>query len=423
MLGPETAGRLGELRSTPARVGAEPHLIDTFESVGIIGGCGHVGLPLGLSFAEAGLNVMLYDVNETAVRSLQTGKMPFLERGGDALLSRHIGGRLRASSDPTCLESCDAIVCVIGTPIDEHLNPKVGQLLAAVEDIMPYLRSDQLFVLRSTVFPGCTQRVDQHLQRRYPGIDVAFCPERVAQGAAIEEIGTMPQIISGVSPRALSRARALFEIIAPETVELSPLEAELAKLFCNAWRYIGFAVANQFYTVCADNQIDYYRVWEAVTREYPRMKGLPGAGFAAGPCLFKDTMQLASFFPNDFPLGQAAMLVNEQLPRAVVSQLMRHHQLSDKRVGILGMAFKGDSDDIRESLAFKLKKLLTMECLEVLCTDEYAKLPWFLTLEEVLEKADLLVIGAPHTRYRSLVLEKPFVDPWNLLGKGGLCVG
>jgi UDP-N-acetyl-D-mannosaminuronic acid dehydrogenase len=256
-----------------------------------------------------------------------------------------------------------------------------------------------------------------------PGIDVAFCPERVAQGAAIEEIRTMPQIISGVSPRALSRARALFETIAPDTVELQPLEAELAKLFCNAWRYIGFAVANQFYTVCADNQIDYYRVWEAVTRDYPRMKGLPGAGFAAGPCLFKDTMQLASFFHNDFPLGQAAMLVNEQLPRAVVNELLRHHKLRDKRVGILGMAFKGDSDDIRESLAFKLKKLLTMECLEVLCTDELAQLPWFKSLDDVLEQSDVLVIGAPHTRYRSLVLDKPFVDPWNLLGKGGLCVG
>src|SRR4029077_1855850 len=165
-----------------------------------------------------------------------------------------------------------------------------------------------------------------------------FCPERVAQGAAIKEIGTMPQMISGVGERALARARNLFRRICPVTVDLKPMEAELAKLFCNAWRYITFAIANQFYTVCADHGVDYYDIWEAVTRDYPRMKGLPKAGFAAGPCLFKDTMQLAAFFANDFPLGHAAMLVNEQLPRAVVRQLAHKHDLTTKTVGILGMA-------------------------------------------------------------------------------------
>jgi UDP-N-acetyl-D-mannosaminuronic acid dehydrogenase len=196
-----------------------------------------------------------------------------------------------------------------------------------------------LFALRSTVFPGTTQRVHAHLQRHLPGIDVAFCPERVAQGAAIKEIRTMPQMISGIGDKALIRARALFQCIAQSTVDLQPMEAELAKLFCNAWRYITFAIANQFYTVCADNGLDYYRIWEAVTRDYPRMQGLPKAGFAAGPCLFKDTIQLASFFANDFPLGHSAMLVNEQLPRALVRQLNDHYDLSNLTVGILGMTF------------------------------------------------------------------------------------
>lgn len=217
-----------------------------------------------------------------------------------------------------------------------------------------------------------------------------------------------------------ARARALFATICPETVELEPIEAELAKLFCNAWRYITFAVANQFYAVCADNGLDYYRIWEAVTRDYPRMKSLPKAGFAAGPCLFKDTMQLAAFFPNDFPLGHAAMLVNEQLPRTLVKLLAERHDLKNKTVGILGMAFKGDNDDTRESLAFKLRKLLSIECKKVLCTDEFAQRPGFVPLEQVLAQADLIVIGAPHTRYKGLELKQPFIDPWNHLGRGGL---
>ena len=366
------------------------------------------------------MQVVLYDINAEAIRGLEVGKMPFMERGGEQLLQKHLGRGLHASNDPHRLREADAVVCVIGTPIDEHLNPKVDSLLKAVDDIVPHLSASQLFVLRSTVFPGATERVHLHLQRRVPGIDVAFCPERVAQGTAIEEIRTMPQIVSGVGPVALKRARLLFGTICPDLVELEPMEAELAKLFCNAWRYITFAIANQFYTVCADEGIDYYKIWSAITKDYPRMKALPKAGFAAGPCLFKDTMQLASFFQNDFPLGHSAMLVNEQLPRAVLRQLTLQHDLRDKTVGILGMAFKGDNDDTRESLAFKLRKLLTIECREVLCTDEFAQLPWFTPLDEVLERADVLIIGAPHSRYKTLTLRQPFIDPWNLLGRGGL---
>lgn len=390
-------------------------------AVAIIGGAGHVGLPLGLRFSAAGLRVTLFDVNARALEALREGRMPFLEEGGTELLRSQLDqGRLSISNDPACLSGAEYVICVIGTPIDEHLNPKLDTLLEAVDELRVHLRPSQLFVLRSTVFPGATEKVHRHLQRHAPGIDVAFCPERVTQGNALQEIGSMPQIISGVGERALARARTLFQTVSPSTVELMPLEAELSKLFCNSWRYITFAIANQFYSVCAEHGIDYYVTWEAITRDYPRMQGLPRAGFAAGPCLFKDTMQLAAFFPNDFPLGHAAMLVNEQLPRAVVQMLKRQFPLDGKTVAILGMAFKGDNDDIRESLAFKLCKLLKLECEEVVCTDEFAHQPWFVPLEEAIERADAIVIGAPHSRYKTLELKKPFIDPWNILGKGGL---
>lgn len=409
-----TLTRMSESSSTSA------HPADSPGTVAVVGGAGHVGLPLGLSFAAAGLRVVLFDINANVFAQLRDGHMPFMEEGGAELLRAHMGKNLTLSNDPECLAQVDNIVCIVGTPIDEHLNPQVDHLLRTVDEIGKHLRSTQLFVLRSTVFPGATEAIDRHLQRLVPGIDVAFCPERVTQGHALREISGMPQIISGVQERALARARALFQTICPTTIELEPIEAELAKLFCNAWRYITFAIANQFYTVCAENRIDYYAIWEAMRRDYPRMQGLPKAGFAAGPCLFKDTMQLASFFANDFPLGHSAMLVNEQLPRRIVRLLDQQIHLADKRVAILGMTFKGDTDDFRESLAFKLRKLLQLECREVLCTDEYASLPWFGPLEEAIAQADAVIIGAPHSRYHSLKLDKPFVDPWNILGRGGL---
>jgi len=389
-------------------------------SVAVLGGCGHVGLPLALSFAAKGCEVTIVDINPKAVESVNNGIVGFIEEGSEELLRRYIGKNLRATTDASAVRNADNVICVVGTPIDEHLNPQVDKLIGLVDDLKPHLRAGQLFVLRSTVFPGATQMMAHQMQEKVPGVDIAFCPERVAQGYSLKEIANLPQIVSGTTPRARTRARALFGLLTEKIIELETTEAELSKLFCNAWRYIVFAVANQFYALCAANGIDYYRVWEAVTRDYPRMQGLPKAGFAAGPCLFKDTMQLSAYFNNDFTLGQSAMLVNEGQPRVLMQQL-RKHGLADKTVGILGMAFKGDNDDTRESLAFKMKKLLAVECKKVICSDPYVKSSSGLVpLEEVLETADIIVIGAPHSVYKTLRPTQPVLDPWNHLGRGGL---
>jgi len=387
--------------------------------VAIVGGCGHVGLPLGMSFASKGCQVTLVDINAESVAQVNRGEMPFLEHGAPELLRKVAGKTLRATTEATAIREADVVVCIVGTPIDEHLNPQVEKLIALIKKLAVHLRPEQLFVLRSTVFPGATEHVARHLQALVPGIDVAFCPERVAQGHALREFEELPQLVSGLSARARQRAGALFRRQTDRIIEVEPIEAELGKLFCNAWRYIQFAAANQFYALCANHGVDYYRVWEAITTGYPRMSGLPRAGLAAGPCLLKDTMQLAAFSDNEFSLGQASMLVNEGLPRVLLNQL-RTHGLRDKTVGILGMAFKADNDDTRDSLAFRLRKLLVVEAGNVVCTDEMARGPWWSPLEEVLAKSDLLIIGAPHTRYKTLKPTKPTLDPWNCLGRGGL---
>ena len=385
----------------------------------VLGGCGHVGLPLAVTFAARECDVTIVDIDAAAVERTNAGKVGFVERGAQELLARHIGKNLRATTSNTALAGAEVVVCVVGTPIDEHLNPQVGKLISLVEELRPHLRAGQLFVLRSTVYPGATQHLARWFDEHLPGVDVAFCPERVAQGYAVQETESLPQLVSGATPRAVERAHGLFALVAPKIIEVSTTEAELGKLFCNAWRYVTFAVANQFYSLCAANGIDYARVHAAITQDYPRMRGLPGAGFAAGPCLFKDTMQLAAYYNNEFSLGQSAMLVNEGFPRVLMNQL-RPLGLRDKKVGLLGMAFKGDNDDTRESLAFKMKKLLELEARAVLCTDEHVQADWLLPLDRVLEQADILVIGAPHSRYKGLQPRQPTLDPWNFLGRGGL---
>ena len=154
---------------------------------------------------------------------------------------------------------------------------------------------------------------------------------------------------------------------------LSPIEAELAKLFTNTWRYIQFSIANYFYQITTQKNLDFYKIYEAITYNYPRAKDFPAAGFAAGPCLHKDTMQVVAYSNNSFFMGHAAMLVNEGLPNFIVQRLKEKYSLKDKIVGILGMAFKANNDDKRESLSYKLRNILDIEAKKVICSDVYIR--------------------------------------------------
>ena len=388
--------------------------------VAIVGGCGHVGLPLGLAFASRGLDVSLYDLNAAAVASVNEGRLPFDEPGAlevlrDAL-SEH---RIRATASASAIRDADTVVIVIGTPIDEHLNPDLHAVQRAIEDIAASLTDGQLLVLRSTVYPGVTAMVERLVERLGIAVDVAFCPERIAEGKAMTELFELPQIVASRSERARERATKLFRTLCDEVVYLEPEEAELAKLFTNTWRYIKFATANQLYMMANDFGLDYERIRTAVTHNYPRAADLPGAGFAAGPCLFKDTMQLAAFNNNNFNLGQASVSINEGLPLYVVARLEQRFDLPTMTVGILGMSFKAESDDARSSLSYKLKRILRFKAARVLTTDPFVKGDADLVpLDDVLAGADLLIVGTPHDCYRSIETDLPIVDVWNLMERG-----
>jgi UDP-N-acetyl-D-mannosaminuronic acid dehydrogenase len=386
----------------------------------VVGGCGHVGLPLAIIFADHGLKVSVYDINERAVATVRSGRMPFLETGAEPKLREVIGRTLEVSTDPACVSESRCVVVVIGTPVDEHLNPTFHSMRKFFTGLLPHLVDGQCVILRSTVYPGTTEKIRDIVATAGKDVSVAFCPERVAEGKAMEELLSLPQIVSGFDERGVAMATELFGRIARSIIRLSPLEAELTKIFANVWRYIQFATANQFFMIATDYGLDFYKIYDALTLDYPRMAGLPKSGFAAGPCLFKDTMQLAAATNNTFALGHAAMLINEGLPNFVVRHLKAHRDLTKSRVGLLGMAFKGDSDDPRESLSYKLRKVLEYEAAEVLCTDVYIEDPSFHPLDEVIERSDVLIIGAPHREYRALTLPggKPVVDIWNIYGKG-----
>ena len=344
-----------------------------------------------------------------------------METGADDLLRELLPtGRLELSADAEMIRRTEQLIVVVGTPVDEFLGPSMTIFEQTVDQIAPHLRDGALVVLRSTVYPGTTGYIRQHLAARNCNVDVAFCPERIAEGHALEELHTLPQIVGSDDARAGDRADALFRVLVSKTVRTTTKEAELAKLFTNTWRYMKFAVANQYLMIADQAGVDYTNVLRAIREDYPRASDLPGPGFAAGPCLFKDAMQLAAFTSDHFPMGQAAMQINEGLPAYVVTALERRYGgLQGKTVGILGMAFKSESDDTRASLSYKLRKLLSWAGARVLCTDPYVADDRLTTLECVLEESDILVLAAPHKAYRELQIGgKDVVDVWGAMGAG-----
>jgi UDP-N-acetyl-D-mannosaminuronic acid dehydrogenase len=384
----------------------------------IVGGGGHVGIPLVLAFAEAGFRVNVHDVNKGVLETLQAGRLPFIEYGGDELLASALERkRLVFTSSPAEISPTGPVIITIGTPIDEFLNPVRDVVQDCVDALLPHLTDGQLLVLRSTVFPGTTDWLHGYLQRKGRDLKVAFCPERMVQGHGIRELKETPQIISGTTPAAEEEAGKLFSSISPELVAVAPREAEFAKLFNNAYRYIEFAAANQFYLIAKSAGLDYRRVLDAMKRNYPRARGMPSPGLAAGPCLMKDTMQLAAFAQNQFSLGNAAMLVNEGLVLHICDDLGRRYDLSRMTVGLLGMAFKAEIDDTRASLSYKFKKALATLAGAVLTTDPFVTTdPDLLPLDDVIARSDLLILCAPHAAYRDLDFAgKPVVDVWGFL--------
>ena len=384
----------------------------------VVGGCGHVGLPLALSLADSGYRVGIDDIDVAKIEQVRSGSVPFLENGAEELLRRLLPtGRLELAANPSLLERTNTVILVIGTPIDEFMNPSVQIFDRVLDGLMPHLHDGCLVVLRSTVFPGTTQSVERRIRGAGIDADVAFCPERIAEGHALEEIRSLPQLIGVSSDSAFEKARQLFAPLGVTVVRTTPLEAELAKLLTNTWRYMKFAIANQFFQIAHRSGVDYDRVLNAVRQDYPRAADLPGPGFAAGPCLLKDTMQLSAFTPDRFPMGQAAMQINEGLPNYIVDSLDTRQPLAGRTLGILGMAFKGESDDPRASLSYKLRKLAAFKGARVICSDPFIHDESFLPLERVLAESDVLVIAAPHRAYKTLDLKgRNVVDIWGITG-------
>jgi UDP-N-acetyl-D-mannosaminuronic acid dehydrogenase len=389
----------------------------------VLGGAGHVGLPLAIMFAKSGLQVGIYDIDQGRLAIIRNGRMPFMEYGAEEILPDVLGSTLHVLDDLDAVSDARHVIVTIGTPVDEYLNPAFGPILDVVRDLAPRLRPGAHVMFRSTVYPGTTRELGRAFQEAGADVRLSYCPERIVQGHAISELEQLPQIVSGIDEHAVAAAVSLFERLAPHIIVIGVDEAELTKLYLNAWRYIRFAIANQFFMMAEEFGADFFQIHRAMTEGYDRGRDFPLPGLTAGPCLLKDTMQLAAFQRGNFQLGHAAMLVNEGLANFIVDRVRdRHGPLAGLCVGILGMAFKANIDDTRDSLAYKVRKILQFHGADVIASDPYVIDPDFVSTEDLLQRADVVVLGAPHDVYRSLQLSEraSLVDVWGFFVKQGV---
>lgn len=397
-------------------------------------GLGRVGLPLALSFADRGLTVLGIDNDPERLGAVAAGRMPFQENGGEETIARvHASGRLTTSDRVADAARADAIVLTLGTPSFSHIEIDMRDIRSALDDLLPHLRAGQLIVLRSTVAPGTTEFVAGYLERRRglrPGEDVAVAhvPERIAAGRFFDEIDTLPCIVGGVGDGSGERAAQLFEAFGAPIVQTTPVQAELAKIWANILRYTHFALPNLLMMDCEQYGANVFDVIDLINRDYPR-GGMAQPGFTAGTCLRKD-FAFSEERSNAPGMLLAVSRVNESVPHFLVQGMKRRAPdgtLNGRKVAVLGLAFKRDTDDERDSLAHKLVRLLERELADVAVHDPHVPTPTQ-PLDEALSGADVVVVAANHSIFTGPATRSAIatlasgdclvVDPWNCLGSG-----
>jgi UDP-N-acetyl-D-mannosaminuronic acid dehydrogenase len=391
-------------------------------------GLGRVGLPLALCFADTGLGVLGVDRDPERLDAVGEGRMPFKEPGTDEVLART---HVELSTQARDAAAADAIVLTLGTPSFSHIEIDMGDIRSVLDDLLPVLREDQLLVLRSTVAPGTTEFVAGYLEKHRGftvGEDffVAHVPERIAADRFLEEIGTLPCIVGGVGEASGERAARLFEVLGAPIVQTTPVQAELAKIWTNILRYATFALPNLLMMDCERYGANVFDVIELINRDYPR-GGMALPGLTGGTCLRKDfTFSEEKSNAPGMLLGVSR--VHESVPLFLVDGIKRRlGSLRERKVAVLGLAFKRDTDDERDSLAHKLIRLLERELADVAVHDPVVATPTS-SFDEAVAGADVVVVATNHSAFSGAEALRALadraggdclvVDPWNALGAG-----
>ena len=384
----------------------------------IVGGAGHIGIPLGLALSSKGYNVILIDKNKENIKKINHGIMPFIEEGCAKLLKKMISKRkIFATLDLNEVKKCKYIIVCLGTPINKKFEPNLKNFISFFYSLKKYLNRNHIVIIRSSIYPGICNKVFNIIESYCKNL--SYCPERIAQGKSLKELPKISQIVSGKNTKSILESGKIFKKICKKIIYTKIVEAELIKLFSNAYRFINFSISNQFYMMCKNQGLDFFKIRNLMRDNYKRNANIPSAGFTAGPCLLKDTMQLSSFYNHKFSLLHSAKSINENLPIFIIKKLSEKYDLRKKTVGILGLSFKAENDDIRDSLSIKLLNYLKSKKIRTLQSDEYYKDKNNIDKNLLVKKSDIIIVSTPHKAYKNLKINKKkvLIDIWGFVEK------
>lgn len=371
-------------------------------NVSVIGACGHIGLPLSIVLSNNGHLVHGIDIDNEKIKYILNGKLPFNEEYGEEKLKICLEKKLLSlSSDKSQVKDSNVIIIIIGTQISNDFSPNIEPIISLLKDISQYLKKGQLIILRSTVSPGTTKKIKNYIEKELKleiGKDIylVYAPERSLQGKAINEIINLPQIISSFEDESFRKAESFFStFVKNKILRLDPVEAELGKLMTNMFRYIQFAIANEFYLLADSFGGNINKIIDIFSYDYPRLKVPPPGPNVAGPCLQKDgwfLLERVSFAD----LISTSFKINESIPFYLLKKI---EELNPKKACILGMTFKANNDDIRNSLSKKLLSAMSNEIYEVEVVDPYIK--EFSDISKIKD-SDVIILMTPHKEFKDL---------------------
>ena len=384
----------------------------------IVGGAGHIGTPLGLALSSKGYNVILIDKNKENIKKINHGIMPYIEEGCAKLLKKMISRKkIVATLELNEVKKCKYIIVCLGTPINKRFEPNLKNFISFFYSLKKYLNRNHIVIIRSSIYPGICNKVFNIIKSYCKNL--SYCPERIAQGKSLKELPKISQIVSGKNTKSILESGKIFKKICGKIIYTKIIEAELIKLFSNAYRFINFSISNQFYMMCKNQGLDFFKIRNLMRDNYKRNANIPSAGFTAGPCLLKDTMQLSSFYNHKFSLLHSARSINENLPIFIINKLSEKYDLRKKIVGILGLSFKAENDDIRDSLSIKLLNYLKSKKIRTLQSDEYYKDKNNIDKNLLVKKSDIIIVSTPHKAYKNLKINKKkvLIDIWGFVEK------
>ncbi len=376
-------------------------------------GLGYIGLPTASTFATHGLRVVGVDINPEIVQKLNQGEVHLFEPGLRTLVQAAVqSGNLVVRSQP---EPADAFIIAVPTPFKEDKRADLDFVTAAAEAIVPHLKSGNLVILESTSPPRTTVDVVAPILEKSglkagQDFDLAYSPERVLPGQILRELIENARVIGGITPASAQAGKDLYgTFVTGDIIMTDATTAEMVKLMENTYRDINIAAANEFARLADQFQVD---IWEAIAlaNRHPRVKILnPGPG-VGGHCISVDPWFLVEAAPENAQLILGARRVNDEQPAYVVDFLRRKTgALQGKKIAALGLAYKADVDDLRESPAISTVELLHDAGAQVITYEPFKTdftvddIPAAANLKEAIKEADLILLLVGHTQFKTLV--------------------